>query len=190
MAPKHPFVTLLRAPALGRPWWRHSELAGQAALRPPWAVETDFATRCTRCGECIAVCPAGILQQDELGYPQIDFSVGACDFCAKCVSACPSGALQRTDEERLPGWALKAQIESPCLLEEGVVCRHCANQCPADAIRLPNHQWFATPPVINVLRCVGCGACVAPCPLAAIRMVRFASRFGEPAVRHGGRSRT
>ncbi len=47
--------------------------------------------RCTRCGDCVEVCPAGALElQDNrvvLARPE------DCRYCADCETICPEGAI-------------------------------------------------------------------------------------------------
>lgn len=48
------------------------------------------ADRCTGCGECVAVCPAGALSI-EAGRAHVDHSL--CRGCEACLAVCPAGAL-------------------------------------------------------------------------------------------------
>ena len=139
--------------------------------RPPWALaEAAFLERCTRCGACDPVCPSKILVVVR-GYPEVDFRRGECTFCAACVNACQSGALHRaaTAGEAAP-WSIKLRIGTNCLPQRGVECRICSEQCATSAIRFSPR--LGGPPVPEVMEsaCTGCGACVAPCPVAAISL--------------------
>jgi ferredoxin len=56
-------------------------------------IYVDLA-RCTGCGACVDVCPAGAIQvvEDERGrYAQIDAET--CRMCEACVAACPEEAI-------------------------------------------------------------------------------------------------
>ena len=141
----------------------------KAEIRPPWAVaDTAFTDACTRCGDCLGVCPQHIIVTGDGGFPTIDFRHGECTFCGACVSACKPGALCRADDS-LP-WSLKASIGETCLPNKGVECRVCGDFCDARAIRFPPRLGGSPLPEIATDLCTGCGACVAPCPVAAIKV--------------------
>ncbi|OHC66763.1 MAG: ferredoxin-type protein NapF [Rhodocyclales bacterium GWA2_65_19] len=138
-------------------------------LRPPWALaEESFLAACTRCGQCLPVCPTRIIAMVR-GYPEVDFSRGECTFCGACATACKDGALPRADDHALP-WTIKAQITDNCLAHRGVECRICGDPCPVTAIRFSPR--LGGPPVaeVDAATCTGCGACVAPCPVNAINI--------------------
>lgn len=138
-------------------------------LRPPWALaEEAFLGACTRCGECVAVCPTRIVVIVR-GYPEVDFKRGECTFCGACAAACKDGALPREASGSMP-WTLKAHIAASCLAHRGVECRVCGDPCPEAAIRFSPR--LGGPPVaeVDAGSCTGCGACVAPCPVTAISL--------------------
>jgi ferredoxin-type protein NapF len=138
-------------------------------LRPPWALaESAFIDRCTRCNDCLKVCPENILVSGDGGYPTIDFGRGECTFCAECVTACQPQALVRR-EEAAP-WAYKASINDACLPAKGVECRVCGDFCAVRAIVFTPRIGGCALPQIDTQQCTGCGACLAPCPTRAIRI--------------------
>lgn len=138
-------------------------------VRPPWALaESEFLNRCDRCGKCQAACETGILVTGDGGYPQPDFFLGECSFCGACAAACPTGALHRSAARP---WTLHAEFSDSCLAARGITCQVCADQCPTNAIRFPPRLAPVTAtPVLVLSACNGCGACVAPCPVRAVRM--------------------
>lgn len=139
------------------------------APRPPWAVaEADFIQHCTRCDACISICPEGILTQGDGGFPEVRFSQTGCTACGQCVEACLPRALVRTPNQS--PWAWRAIIGLNCLAQKKVECRVCGEVCDATAIRFTPTLGGISPPVLDVARCIGCGACVAPCPTQAIVM--------------------
>lgn len=91
---------------LGRGW-------NPAAVRPPGSLaEADFLARCTRCGQCMRVCPSGVIQPAVLqagleGFwtPVLDFrrGRGGCLInCVACGQMCPTAAIMPlTRDQRL-----------------------------------------------------------------------------------------
>lgn len=144
----------------------------ETGLRPPWSRPDRFAELCTRCGDCAAACPEGIVVTGN-GFPAIDFGRGECTFCGACAQACPTGAL---DPAQPSPWTARARIGTPCVALHGVVCRSCQDACPEGAIRFRPRHGAVARPEIALASCTGCGACVAPCPADAI-----AVQAAEPA---------
>ena len=142
----------------------------KAQIRPPWALpEADFVDRCTRCGDCLSACPQKILVTGDGGFPTVDFSQRECTFCGDCVTACQPLALVRA--EGLPAWPYKAVVGDACLPKRGVECRVCGDFCDARAIRFAPRLGNCPLPDIDNTLCTGCGACVGPCPTAALRIL-------------------
>lgn len=139
--------------------------------RPPWALpEHDFIDRCTRCNECLKACPTHILTVGDGGYPTVDFRIGECTFCGDCVSTCQPKALERLEDK--PAWSYKAVAGETCLPRQGIDCRVCGDFCDSRAIRFQPRLGGSPLPEINEALCNGCGACVAPCPTAAITVIQ------------------
>lgn len=141
------------------------------APRPPWALaEAEFLAGCTRCGECLRACPAGILVSGEGGFPTVDFARGECSFCGECVSVCAPRVLYR-DAGR-PAWNHRARIFDACLARQGVECRICGEACGTGALRFRPRAGGVALPQLDDAACTGCGACLAPCPTRAIAMAQ------------------
>lgn len=138
--------------------------------RPPWALaENEFIDRCTRCGDCLSACPTAILVAGDGAYPTVNFAAGECTFCAECLTACRPGALHRNTDEQA-AWPYKAAIGDNCLPRHGVECRICGDYCQPRAIRFTPRLGGSPLPSLDPESCTGCGACVGPCPAAAIRI--------------------
>lgn len=138
--------------------------------RPPWALaEGLFINACTRCKACVPVCPTRIIVIVR-GYPEVDFMRGECSFCGACAMACKDGALLNSGTQIRP-WSIKAEIANGCLALRGVECRICGDHCAANAIRFSPRVGGPPVPEIDAGACTGCGACVAPCPVAAIGVI-------------------
>lgn len=143
----------------------------RAPVRPPWALEEfAFIERCDQCGKCVAACESRIIQRDKHGFPFINFHNGECTFCAACLDLCAAGALQAQSGEQ--PWRLEPVIDPKCMAMNGVVCRTCAEQCEAGAIHFFHVVGRGAVPTVQALSCTGCGACVGPCPSAAISLRR------------------
>ena len=81
-------------------------------IRPPGALnETDFLSRCIRCGECMRACPNDSLQPtfaeaglEGLWSPVVTPKIGYCEpSCVLCTEVCPTGAIQELTL-RQKGW--------------------------------------------------------------------------------------
>lgn len=143
----------------------------QRYLRPPGALpEVAFLAACTRCGECLPVCPPAAIQKVPAsgglaaGTPFIDPSVQGCIVCAEmpCARACPTEALT------LPpgGWSGYRMgslelVPERCVTFAGTTCRACADACPVGEEALAMDE--AGHPVLKREGCVGCGVCVRAC---------------------------
>jgi polyferredoxin len=89
--------------------WELGGLSGNnrnpSLLRPPGALDEDrFLSRCIRCGQCMRICPANIIQPalleagiQGLWTPAIDYRLGrsGCQLnCIACGQVCPTAALR------------------------------------------------------------------------------------------------
>ncbi|MFZ0746535.1 MAG: 4Fe-4S binding protein [Terracidiphilus sp.] len=111
-------ITGLAAGAVAVPLMRANTGLGKGRderlLRPPGALdETDFLSRCIRCGECMKVCPNNSLHPslDQAGIegmwtPMLVPRIGYCEpSCVLCSEVCPTGAIwQITPREK--GWVV------------------------------------------------------------------------------------
>ncbi len=139
-------------------------------IRPPWALlENDFINTCTRCGDCIDKCPEKIIVKGDGGFPSINFNLGGCTFCQECVTACKEGALTISSTDHSP-WGLIADISAKCISLHGVTCRSCADSCEEESISFHHQPGGISQPLIDTKSCTGCGSCVAPCPVHAIKV--------------------
>ena len=150
-------------------------------LRPPGALkEKDYLESCSRCGECVRVCPAEAIKLQGgsgNGAPYIDADTRACVACdgLYCMSNCPTGALKPTPLVQIKmGTAVwHEHVCTRTTLHDD--CRRCVDVCPIGtaAIDLVAGQIQVKP-----LGCIGCGLCQQDCPTTprAIRVIPKAAR--------------
>lgn len=142
----------------------------QNDIRPPWAkAEKQFIDSCSRCGDCIKVCPENIIAQGSGGFPVIDFRQGECTFCHQCVDICQEDVFNKNTKP----WHIVANIKDNCLSKIGVICQSCADVCDNRAIEF-SLQVGGIPNInLSIDQCSGCGACVSICPKNAIIMKNY-----------------
>lgn len=135
-------------------------------LRPPGALEAGaFEDTCTHCGDCAASCPQAIITADPDGFPSVDVSARGCDFCNVCADVCAEDAILPAQS-----WDVRAVVGDSCLSVQGIMCRTCEDHCDAAAIRFRPMTGGRAQPLIDLNDCIGCGACVAPCPADALTL--------------------
>jgi len=160
-----------------------------ASVRPPGSSEASMGDQCIRCGECVRVCPTGVIQPNPAGSPArlwtpvLKTRLGYCDYsCNSCGITCPTGAItELTLEEKRKAVIGVAKIDQTrCITwAEGRDCIVCEEMCPVPekAIRLggggQGHGLGGGrhPQVLEDL-CIGCGICEHQCPVAGEAAIR------------------
>jgi len=143
------------------------KVTGARALpRPPGSlIEGEFLKFCTRCYQCIDICPADALQPasivdgiSNLGTPVLD--VKKCIFCQECMRVCPTGAIQKIPKDEID--IGNATIDHDICLSwtKKRRCMICYKACPYDAIKLEKRRF----PIVIENKCTGCGVCERRCP--------------------------
>ncbi len=155
-----------------------SEL-GRGLLRPPGALaERDFLAACTRCDECVKVCPHFAIRKagPELGEAVVGTPVivpleSPCLMCdgLPCITVCEPGALRPPTDGFAPIGIAVVEADR-CLLAQGQPCRVCEEQCPEPrAIEL---GFPGSLPHVRRAACTGCGVCAVACPASALEVER------------------
>ena len=162
------------------------QVGAKGLVRPPGAVlETDFLSRCVRCGECMVACPTNTLQPvwfvaglPALFSPAVTPRRGFCDpKCHECGKVCPTNAIRPIEKsDRI--WAKTGTaniIRQKCLAWEfEKSCMVCDEVCPYDAIEFLKEKDNKVPvPHVIENKCAGCGYCEHFCPVqnqAAIKV--------------------
>ena len=152
-------------------------------LRPPGAVtETKFASLCIRCGNCVDVCPTRLIRIERwTEFPELQFRPAYCTTdCVACGQACPVGAItslaisEKTDSAHRIGVATLDWER--CQLYEDHECRICVRECPHTAIEIVwSEEEYLPVPVIDPIRCSGCGRCVVFCPTESLQVTSIDS---------------
>jgi ferredoxin-type protein NapG len=131
-------------------------------LRPPGAVaEALFMERCTRCGDCLKVCPYGsITTHPNDGYPVLFADVSPCWLCSDlpCIEACETDALQPLASLQAINMGLAKVNHRDCTASQG--CHACVSRCPTQALAMDFNSLRLD---VIVDRCVGCGLCEQTC---------------------------
>lgn len=141
-------------------------------FRPPGALdEVAFLAACTRCSECLDVCPVGAIVRAPAqaglaaGTPVLRPAIQPCVACdgILCAAACPTDAL--IPPER--GWdgykiGRLELVPETCTPFHGDACSACVSACPLGEVAIISDG--AGRPVIKAEGCVGCGVCVQACP--------------------------
>jgi len=157
-------------------------------IRPPGARrETDLLAICTRCGQCMKVCPTNVLQPtvfsagwDGVFTPRMDYRIAACEWsCNECGKVCPTGAIERlTLPAKRKTVIGRAYIDkNRCIpWSDYKTCLVCQELCPVPVkaivintaeVTAPNGAKLTLGrPEVVAERCIGCGVCQSVCPVA------------------------
>lgn len=153
-------------------------------ILPPGARNlTAFKDACTACHACIAACPNNIIKPASFEYgidgimlPTLKYDKGSCDYdCNICSQTCPHEALQHLslEEKQKTQIGTAIYVAENCVINiDDVNCGACSRVCPVNAISMvevaglnpasAENQIFN--PVVDALKCIGCGACEETCP--------------------------
>lgn len=136
----------------------------------------NMRTHCTACQLCVSVCPNEVLRPstklETFMQPEMSYERGYCrPECTKCSEVCPAGAILKLTPADKSATQIghAVWVEKNCVsLRDGVACGNCARHCPVGAITMGPSD-AANPdslkvPIVNVERCIGCGACENLCP--------------------------
>ncbi|MFB3776491.1 MAG: 4Fe-4S binding protein [Bryobacteraceae bacterium] len=176
-------IGLVAAPLLGV---SGSERPSERLIRPPGALpESQFLSKCVRCGVCVKVCPTNGLQYAfaeggmmALWTPILAPRIGYCDYyCSLCTQVCPSGAIRELtlkEKQKVRIGAAWIRKDRCLAYSVGESCRVCEQKCPTSpkAIMMADDEFSAPEgkiqiqvPVVDPSLCIGCGICENRCPV-------------------------
>jgi len=180
---------MLGAAAVGFGWLTATKVnsdfrwRSDRCIRPPGALpEQEFLQACTRCGECLRICPTNALQPAwaEAGIegwltPVLVPRIGPCvEQCILCGQVCPTDALrpftvkQKREDIRL---GLAVVNRNTCIAYNGGRdCIVCAEVCSYSAVIFKDIWDDALKrkkrvPTVDESLCTGCGLCEHYCPV-------------------------
>ncbi|MBT3210082.1 MAG: ferredoxin-type protein NapG [Bacteroidetes bacterium] len=166
--------------------------AQELILRPPGAIdEKDFLKACTKCGECVQICPYDTLKlasiDDEalMGTPYFNAREIPCYMCPDivCATVCAPKALditklyKNTEENDLSLDVNKSKMgvaiidQENCLAFWGIQCDACFRACPLiDKALIQEYSrnertgaHAKLTPKVDPNFCTGCGICEHVC---------------------------
>ena len=135
-----------------------------------------FAQHCTGCQLCVSECPNDVLRPStdlqKLMQPEMSYERGYCrPECTRCSEVCPAGAIKPITKEEKSSTRIghAVWVKKNCIpMRDNIECGNCARHCPSGAILMvpsdPEDETSIRIPVVNVERCIGCGACENLCP--------------------------
>ncbi len=148
------------------------EVSKPELIRPPGALpENEFLDKCTRCNECVKVCPEEAIMkfvgEDSVNHltPILTLRKSACILCEDfpCIKVCEPKALEELISPRDVRMGTAVINTKLChAWADGADCDYCIKDCPfpGDAIYLDDQR---RPVVLNDV-CTGCGLCEQICP--------------------------
>ncbi len=163
--------------------------AANKQIRPPGASEDSISSQCVRCGECMRICPTGVIQPSTAGNatgiwtPTLKTRLGYCDYsCNSCGIICPTGAIPNLplEQKRKVVIGVARIDQTRCITwSEERDCIVCEEMCPIaeKAIRLGGEGRGRSPgegrhPSVIEDLCNGCGICEYQCPVAGESAIR------------------
>jgi ferredoxin-type protein NapF len=170
-----------------------------ALVRPPGSGEEDrLLGLCSRCGQCMKVCPTNVIQPaaldagwEGLYTPRLRFDQGYCDWsCNECGKVCPTRAIRPLDLETKRREVIgRAYIHHDRCLPwaDNVGCIVCQELCPTPkkAIVLEDvvvedptrGEVSLRRPVVVPDLCIGCGICEFNCPVERDAAIAVTGHF-------------
>lgn len=178
----------------------------RAILRPPGSLGgEEFIRRCIRCGNCMKICPTGVLAPsplklglDRLWAPVLDTSSSYCEYtCNLCGKVCPTGAIRSLSPAEKAGAVIGlAVIDTEVCVpyKKGIDCLVCEEHCPvpekAIVIKMTRFKGkYVKMPVVREDLCIGCGICEVKCPTEPEKAIKIFAPKMKAALKQGKQNR-
>jgi len=156
-------------------------------VRPPGASgDAAVLQLCTRCGQCMKVCPTNVIQPsvtrsglEGVFTPEMDYRTGFCDWsCNECGKVCPTGAIMplALEAKRVTKIGRAYVDRNRCIpWADYNTCIVCQELCPVPEKAITLTEVTVTKPDGGTIklsrpevvpnRCIGCGVCENACPV-------------------------
>jgi ferredoxin len=111
--------------------------------------------------------------------PIVRFEADYCNKdCNACTKVCPSRALQPLNLEQKQKYVIgTARLDRALCLYDISDCRACVNACFFGAIKINwDQEAYESYPVVDPLKCNGCGACEVCCPTGDIKAIKVVKK--------------
>jgi ferredoxin len=94
------------------------------------------------------------------------------------MTVCPSGALQPLNLEQKQKYVIgTAHLDNALCLHGVSDCSACMSACLFDAIKIHwNMEAYESYPVLDSMKCNGCGPCDACCPTGDIKAIKVLNK--------------
>ena len=141
-------------------------------IRPPGAIlEKNFLDKCTRCNECVKICPEEsimkLIGENSPNHltPILQLRKSACIMCEDfpCINVCEPKALVMPEFPQNIKLGTAVINTKLCYAYQGQYCDSCIKECPLKGEAIMADE--SCRPKINVDKCNGCGLCEHICPI-------------------------
>ena len=127
---------------------------------------------CQGFGDCVKACKFGAIVMGEDGIPHVN--TAKCTGCNACANECPQHIIRviHKEEKGARPFCSNRNMNKPMVAKHCkagcVKCELCVRNCPEQCINMVNGI-----PVVDNVKCTGCGTCVTKCPVKVMALTMF-----------------